>query len=92
MLIITGVGINKTISISKTIKIMANKKNRMENGVRAEWFGSKPHSNGDNFSRSFWDRIDKISAIINIRIGRIIEIINTENRIFIYLHFIISYD
>jgi prefoldin subunit 5 len=30
-----GIGIRSTISISKTIKIIANKKNRMENGIRA---------------------------------------------------------
>lgn len=31
----SGVGIKRTISISKTIKIIARRKNRMENGVRA---------------------------------------------------------
>lgn len=46
-----GRGINKTISISKTIKIIANRKNRIENGTRALWFGSNPHSNGEDFSR-----------------------------------------
>jgi hypothetical protein len=48
-----GIGIRRTISISKTIKIIANKKKRIENGIRALWFGSNPHSNGDDFSRSF---------------------------------------
>lgn len=46
-----GSGINKTISISNTIKIMARRKNRIENGTRALWFGSNPHSNGEAFSR-----------------------------------------
>lgn len=30
-----GVGINRTISMSNTIKIIANRKNRSENGIRA---------------------------------------------------------
>ena len=30
-----GMGINRTISISNTMKIIANKKNRMEKGIRA---------------------------------------------------------
>jgi hypothetical protein len=30
-----GIGINNTISISNTIKIIASKKNRIENGIRA---------------------------------------------------------
>jgi len=34
------------------MKITAIKKNRDENGSRAEFLGSKPHSNGDLFSRS----------------------------------------
>jgi hypothetical protein len=42
---------SKTISISKTRKITANRKNRMEKGVRAERKGSNPHSKGESFSR-----------------------------------------
>jgi len=30
-----GVGISRTISISNTIKIIARRKNRIENGIRA---------------------------------------------------------
>lgn len=48
---IIGMGIKRTISISKTIKITARRKKRIENGVRADRVGSKPHSNGDIFSR-----------------------------------------
>ena len=47
-----GIGISKTISISKTKKITAKRKNRRENGIRADLLGSKPHSNGEDFSRS----------------------------------------
>jgi len=48
-----GMGISRTISISNTRKITANRKNRMENGIRADRNGSNPHSNGDSFSRLF---------------------------------------
>lgn len=51
-----GRGINKTISISNTMKMIARRKNRMENGIRAVLLGSNPHSNGEDFSRSFEDR------------------------------------
>jgi hypothetical protein len=34
------------------MKITATKTNRDENGSRAEFFGSNPHSNGELFSRS----------------------------------------
>lgn len=47
-----GVGMRRTISISNTIKMIASRKNRNENGIRALWWGSNPHSNGDDFSRS----------------------------------------
>lgn len=46
-----GMGISRTISMSKTMKITARRKKRMENGVRADRVGSNPHSNGDIFSR-----------------------------------------
>lgn len=35
MFISMGVGIRSTISISKTMKMMASKKNRSEKGIRA---------------------------------------------------------
>lgn len=52
--------------MSKTKKITAKRKNRRENGIRAEFFGSNPHSNGDSFSRSWWDRVARIQAIVGI--------------------------
>lgn len=58
-----GEGINSTISISKTRKITASKKNRIEKGIRAFLFGSNPHSNGEHFSRSSNDRKVVIRAI-----------------------------
>lgn len=48
----SGVGKRSTISMSKTRKITAKRKKRRENGRRAEAVGSKPHSNGEDFSRS----------------------------------------
>ena len=62
---IEGIGIKRTISISNTIKIMANRKNRVENGIRAVLLGSNPHSNGEDFSRSSEDRVAKTHAAIN---------------------------
>lgn len=64
-----GVGIRRTISISNTRKIIAKRKNRIENGIRAKWFGSNPHSNGDIFSRCRFIRSDKNIAKINRIIG-----------------------
>lgn len=50
--IMIGIGNRRAISTSKIMKITAIKKNRDENGRRAEFLGSNPHSNGDLFSRS----------------------------------------
>lgn len=47
-----GKGNNNTISISKIKKITPNRKNRRENGSRALFLGSNPHSKGDLFWRS----------------------------------------
>ena len=59
----SGIGTSKTISMSKTIKMIARRKNRIENGIRALWLGSKPHSNGDDFSRSLIVRMFSIVEI-----------------------------
>lgn len=76
---IRGAGIKRTISISNTRKITASKKNRVEKGRRALSFGSKPHSNGVDFSRSFSLRelSRKASTIIRHEIKRASKI---ENR------------
>jgi hypothetical protein len=44
-----GVGNSSAVSASKMMKITAIRKNRDENGSRAEFFGSNPHSNGNFF-------------------------------------------
>lgn len=72
---IVGIGIKRTISMSKTIKIIASKKNRVENGIRAVLLGSNPHSNGDDFSRSSEEREAKTHAAINTIEGIKIAII-----------------
>ena len=57
-------GRRRVISTSKIRKITAIKKNRSENGIRADPLGSKPHSNGEFFSRSlivFFDRSEEIA-------------------------------
>lgn len=81
-------GNNKAISISKIRKITAIKKNWILNGIRVEFIGSNPHSNGEFFSRSinlFFDKIlakDIVIIAINIIIVivvNIIKIIYTKN-------------
>lgn len=57
------------------MKIMASKKNRVENGIRAVLLGSNPHSNGDDFSRSSEDREAKTHAATSTTEGTKIAII-----------------
>ena len=49
-------GIKRTISMSKTKKMIVNKKNRIEKGIRADFIGSNPHSKGESLSRSIEER------------------------------------
>lgn len=60
-----GKGISNTISISNTMKMIANIKNRNENGIRELFLGSNPHSNGDVFSRSLLERVLSTLATTN---------------------------
>lgn len=82
------IGINKTISTSKIKKIIVIRKNRSEKGNRDELLGSKPHSKGDDFSRStivFFDNIEAIIIVI-IEIHKIIiDIVIKDNIIYINL-------
>lgn len=66
---IITIGKINAISTSKIKKITAIKKNRNEKGIRADLFGSNPHSNGDLFSRSLINFFDRIVAIIITIIG-----------------------
>lgn len=45
------IGKIKVISTSKIKKIIVIKKNRIEKGIRLNFFGLNPHSNGDIFSK-----------------------------------------
>ena len=75
----SGSGTSRTISMSNTMKIIASRKNRSENGIRAVFLGSKPHSNGDDFSRSVVDRVLKAQAAANTASTRIRAIILNED-------------
>lgn len=76
----------RAISTSKIKKIIAIKKNRIEKGSREEFIGLKPHSNGDNFSRSeifFFPKIVERAITINAIIKIIHAIINKFKIIYI---------
>ena len=62
-----GAGSNRTISRSKIRKTTARRKKRREKGSRADPLGSKPHSNGEAFSRSWTIRREVTQAIIMSR-------------------------
>jgi|SRR5579864_9364882 hypothetical protein len=79
---IIGVGISSTISMSNTMKITASKKKRVENGIRAEFIGSNPHSKGDVFSRSVVLRMYVNDAMIKIIIGSINDTNDDRNNKF----------
>ena len=86
LLIIIGIGSNKAISTSKIKKITAIRKNRRENGNRAEAHGSNPHSKGDLFSRStivFFDNKDARDIMMIV----IIRVKVDKNKIFIITYF-----
>lgn len=83
----------RAISTSKIKKITVIKKKCNENGIRADDFGSNPHSKGEHFSRSenvFFERIIDSNIImleINIIIKKIFVI-----RIIIYIKIIKLFD
>lgn len=63
---------------------MASKKNRIENGIRAVFLGSNPHSNADDFSRSLLVRIFKNHDNKNVRIAIVDAMVaNVSGRIII---------
>lgn len=65
-----GRGIRRTISMSNTKKITASRKNRREKGIRALPRGSKPHSNGEAFSRSRvvrWAKTKEVKKTISTK-------------------------
>lgn len=68
------------ISTSKIKNKIATRKNWIENGRRADFFGSNPHSKGDIFSRSnllffeiiMHNIINELEIVILIKIDKII--------------------
>ena len=62
--ITSGIGMRIVISTSKIRKITATKKKCREKGIRADDFGSYPHSNGVPFSRFISFFIDRALLII----------------------------
>lgn len=77
------IGMINAISTSKIRKIIAIKKKWREKGSRDEDLGSKPHSNGELFSRSIIDFLDNkdASKIIKIAINIKIELVKNITRI-----------
>jgi hypothetical protein len=78
------IGSSNAISTSKIRNITAIRKNRSENGSRADLFGSNPHSNGELFSRSsifFLDRMDVIIMMtivsVSVAVDTSVVMINT---------------
>lgn len=61
--------------MSNTRNNTAKIKNRIENGIRAELWGSKPHSKGVLFSKFIKDILFNINVKKIISIGKIIAII-----------------
>jgi hypothetical protein len=57
---------------------MPRRKNRRENGIRAVFLGSNPHSKGEVFSRSSDERSLKNQATENVNPVRVQAIINEE--------------
>lgn len=76
----------RAISTSKIKKITVIKKKWSEKGIRDIALGSKPHSNGEDFSRSLEDFFDRIidKYIIILEIIIIIKVIIVK-KIIIYI-------
>lgn len=85
MLDLNILGINGTIKIistSKMIKIIAIKKNCIENGIRAKLKKLNPHSNGIIFSRSLFLFFETKREIV-IRIKVTVNLVKIEKKMMI---------
>lgn len=71
---IDGIGSSRAISISNTKNNTARIKNRIENGIRAELWGSNPHSKGVLFSKFWWLYLFRKMVAIIIIVGKRLEI------------------
>lgn len=87
-------GNSNAISTSKIRKITLIKKNRSEKGNRAEFLGSNPHSNGEDFSRSSIDFFANILAnsiiIVDNKIIIVVMIIRIIIIYFVLANFLIG--
>lgn len=83
--VIEGIGIKRAISISKTRNNTARIKNRREKGIRAELWGSNPHSKGVVFSKLGAAFLFKRKVAIMIITGNKIAINIAVKIIFIFL-------
>jgi len=63
-----GRGKRRIISTSNTRNKTAKMKNRSEKGFRGMAFGSNPHSKGEAFSRSLFERMANDHAIAATRV------------------------
>ena len=74
-----GSGSRRAISKSNKRNIIATRKNRIENGSRADPRGSKPHSYGDSFSGSgfIWasQKFSRVRAMLSASDIEIMKII-----------------
>lgn len=84
-----GKTISKVISVSKIKKIIVSIKNRREKDLRFSWFGSKPHSNGENFSIEGWVVFIKLERIKNTLV-RSLQTIILFQPILVSLDFLIG--
>lgn len=76
-LIIKRMGRSSATSISKIRNTTARRKKRSEKGIRAEFFGSNPHSNGVAIFRCDGARIDTVS-ITSVSAAAIISAMKTS--------------
>lgn len=94
VIMVIGMGNSSAISTSKIIKMTAIKKNRDENGSRAEFLGSKPHSNGDLFSRSslifFEISVANIMMMVDNKMAAVADVIIIMIIYLVFTNFLIG--
>lgn len=79
----SGKGRISTISISKTRNRIVRRKNRRENGIRAVFFGSNPHSKGELFSRSENENIERSEERVKMTLATKKENKKADNKVHI---------
>lgn len=79
-----GSGSSRAISKSNSRKRIATRKNRIENGSRADPSGSNPHSYGDSFSESGFICASQKFSTVRMRL-RVKEKMSINRTMFITL-------